>query len=188
MFPLILCRERLNRILSILDRNGGTLSLREFSRSFSVFRWELEQASALGLIEMAILKPPTGRPSHVARRVSQPPAAKLPPWRAQIEKPISIRHQFFALYSVLGAVKGGIKRFVFVPPLTWAYQKAFPKARKRRAAAASMSRLLGRYDVRVARTWYYAKMDGDIPRGEAMPLTASAIIQRLKQAKSWRVK
>jgi hypothetical protein len=88
----------------------------------------------------------------------------------------------------MGAVKGGIKKIVFMPTWTWAYQKAFPKARKRRAAAASMSRLMKQYHVRLARTWYYAQMDGDIPRGESMPVTASAIMQRLREVKSWRVK
>jgi hypothetical protein len=50
MRPLILCRERLDRILSILDRRGGELPVREFLRTFSVYEFEVTQAADLGWI------------------------------------------------------------------------------------------------------------------------------------------
>lgn len=184
----MLCRERLERIQRVLNKCGGVLPIRTFARTYSVWPWELEQAAALGWIEFSVRKPATGRPSRMVKSVSKPEAAKLPPWRCQIEKPISIRHQFFALHSSLGAVKGGIKKLVFMPPWTSAYQKAFPGARKRRAAAASMSRLMKRYDVRIARAWYYSLMDGDVPRGESMPSTVTAILQRLREVNSRRIR
>jgi hypothetical protein len=52
----ILCRERLDRIQRILARNAGALPVREFSRSFSVYEWEIEQAAALGWIHIAARK------------------------------------------------------------------------------------------------------------------------------------
>ena len=46
MRPLTLCRERLARIQRILSMNAGSLSVREFARSFSVWEWEIEEAAA----------------------------------------------------------------------------------------------------------------------------------------------
>ena len=92
MSALILCRERLDRIQRILERKAGVLSVREFARSFSVWEWEIEQAAALGWLKIETHKPRTGRPSRIATIVSKPQATKLPPYRWQIEKPISIRH------------------------------------------------------------------------------------------------
>jgi hypothetical protein len=188
MVPLILCRERLHRILSILDKNGGVLTVREFLRTFSVFRWEVEQAAELGWVELAALKPATGRPSCVAKSVSQTKAAQLPPWRAQIDKGIGIRPQHFALYSVCRAIKGGTSLLGGMPSYTEAYLMAFPRAKKRRAASASMSRLLRHPNVQAARAWNYSQIEGLIPRGAAMPRTASEIWQRLREAGSWRAR
>ena len=151
MIRLLLSRERLERIQRILNRVGGSLSLREFSRTFSVWVWEVEQAAALGWVKIETRKPRTGRPSRIATIVSKPEAAKLPPYRWQIEKPISIRHWNFAFHSAYFAIKGGSSAFFRTPPYTDAYLRAFPAARKRRAAAASMSRLLRHPHVRAAR-------------------------------------
>jgi len=102
-----LCRERLARIQRVLSKNVGALTVREFSRSFGVWEWELEQASILGWIQIDTHRPHTGRPSRIVQAVSNPEAAKLPPCRAEIERPISIRHWRFALFSAFGAIKGG---------------------------------------------------------------------------------
>jgi hypothetical protein len=99
----ILCRERLDRIQRILERNAGALTVREFARTFSVWEWKIEQAAALGWLKIATRKPRTGRPSRIATIVSEPKAAKLPPYRWQIEKPISIRHWNFAFHSAYSA-------------------------------------------------------------------------------------
>lgn len=187
MPPLPLCRERLDRIRRILTRNSGTLTVREFARSFSVWEWEIEQAAALGWIQIETRKPRTGRPSRIVREVSKPCTAKLPPYRWQIEKPISIRHARFAMLSTCGMHRGS-RLGPGLPCTTDIYQHAYPRALKRNAAAASASRLRRRNDVKAARTWHYARHDGDVPRDEPMPRTVSAIIQRLREVRSWRVK
>jgi hypothetical protein len=130
---MILCRERLARIQRVLKKNDGKLTVRDFARSFSVWEWEVEQAAALGWIEIETRKPHTGRPSRIAKIVSKPDAAK-----------------------------------------------------SRRAAAASMSRLLRHTEVKVARAWFYSKLSNEIPRDELMPDTARAIWQRLRELGSWR--
>lgn len=184
MTSSILCRERLNRILRILGKHG-TLPVREFARTFSVWEWEIEQAAALGWVEIETRKPRTGRPSRVVKMVSKTLAAKLAPWRCQIEKPISCRHWNFAFHSVYSAIRGGCSTFFRIKPYTDAYLRAFPAAKSRRAAAASMSRLLRRRDVKAARAWFYSKVRYEIPQDEPMPDTASGINQRLRELGSW---
>lgn len=183
-----LCRERLDRILRVLARNAGALTVREFARSFSVWQWEIEQAASLGFLKIETHKPLTGRPSRIARIVSECQAAKLPPYRCQIEKLISIRHWNFAFHSTYYAIKGGSSLFWRTPPYTDAYLRAFPAAKKRRAAAASMSRLLRHPHVKAARAWFYSKISQEIPKDEPMPDTASGIWQRLRELGSWRVR
>lgn len=46
MRPLTLCRERLDRSKRILHLNAGSLPVREFARSFSVWEWKIEEAAA----------------------------------------------------------------------------------------------------------------------------------------------
>jgi hypothetical protein len=185
----ILCRERLDRIQRILARNAGALTVRTLSRSYHVQPWEIEQAAALGWLEIITRKPHTGRPSRIVREVSKPEGAKLPPFRWQMEKGINYRHSSFGLYST-HAVKHGSRWLashgLSLPCITDVYQQAYPRARSRKAAAASASRLMRRSDVRAARAWYYARFDGDAPRSESMPDTASAIWQRLRELGSWR--
>jgi len=185
MRPLILCRERLDRILRILARVCGALTVREFGRTYSVWKWEVEQAAALGWIKIETHKPRTGRPSRIATIVSKPEAAKLPPYRWQIEKPIRFQHKLFAMHSTC-AVKHGSRKLVHLPAITDVYQSVFKRATKRRAATASASRLMRRSDVRAARAWYYARFDGDAPRNESMPDTERGIWQRLRELGSWR--
>lgn len=185
MLPLILCRERLERIQRILARKGGELPVRDFARTFSVWDWEIEQAAALGWVEIETRKPRTGRPSRVVRSVSKPEAAKLPPFRREIEKEISGRHWNFAFHSVYSAIRGGCSTIFCIQPYTDAYLRAFPAARSRRAAAASMSRLLRRPDVKAARAWFYSKVRQEVPQAERMPDTASGIWSRLREFGIW---
>ena len=185
---MILCRERLARIQRVLNKSAGDLTVRDFARSFSVWEWELEQAAALGWIQIETRKPRTGRPSRIVKRVSETHAAKLPPYRWQIQKRIRIRHWNFAFHSVYSAIRGGSSFLWRIPPYTDAYLQAFPAAKSRRAAAASMSRLLRHPDVRAARAWFYSKVSQEIPRDEPMPDTARAIWQRLHELGSWRIR
>ena len=185
MSPLLLCRERLKRIQSILHWQAGVLPIRDFVRSFHVWERELVQAAELGWVKIETHQPRTGRPSRIVRTVSNPPAAKLPPWRCEMEKPISIRHHLFAIHST-HAIKHGGKALVAIPCMADAYQNVFRGARNRRAATASASRLLRHRDVRAARAWCYARHDGDVPRDEPMPETANGIWQRLTELGSKR--
>ena len=101
--PLKLCRERLGRILHILDKHNGLLPVWEFSRTFSVWEWEVQQAAELGWVRIETRKPRTGRPSRVVTRaldVSKIHTAKLPPFRNALPKTISIRHWWFAHRSI----------------------------------------------------------------------------------------
>ncbi len=184
MRPAILCRERLNRILSILDRNAGALTVREFDRTYSVWKWEIEQAAALGWIAFETRKPRTGRPARFAVNVSICHAAKLPLYRRQIEKQIGLRHDIFALRSVYCGIKGGGRHILPLPNYTGIYLWSYSDAKSRRGAAASMSRLMRRDDVRAVRAWHYALLNREIPRDETMPQTASAIWQRLREVGS----
>jgi hypothetical protein len=78
---------------------------------------------------------------------------------------IKITHSRFALFSAFEAIKGGSSFAGGLPCFTDAYLKAFPGARKRRAAAASMSRLLRHPNVQAVRAWKYSQIEGVIPRG-----------------------
>jgi hypothetical protein len=187
---MLLCRERLARIQHFLNKNGGELTVRDFARTFSVWECELEQAAELGWIQIETRKPHTGRPSRIVREVSRPEGAKLPPFRWQMEKPISYRHAHFARLSTHAMHRGSrwlASRGFGLPCTTDVYQSAYHRALKRNAAAASASRLRRRNDVKAARAWYYARFDGDVPRDEPMPRTVNGIIQRLREAGSWRV-
>lgn len=183
MRALVLCRERLERIQDILERVGGMLSVRDFFRSFGIHEWEVTQAAELGWVKIETHKPHTGRPSRIARTVSKCSPAKLPLPRRLIGKCVSIRHANFAMYSVCLCVKGGAA-FIGMRPLTDAYLRAFPAARKRRAATASMSRLMRHPDVKAARAWLHAKVRLELHWSAPMPESAKEIWQRLRELKS----
>lgn len=186
MPPFTLSRERLARIQRLLHRHGGALSMRDFARSYGVWEWELEQAAALGWLEIETRRPSTGRPSQIARHVCKSLSAKLPPMRCQIERPIRTRHFLFALKSIQ-CVKHGRSGFMPMPPIVDAYQLAFPGARKLRAATASASRLLHHPDVKAARAWWRAQIRQEIPLGEPMPQTAAAIHRRMIELQAARL-
>jgi hypothetical protein len=181
MRDLILCRERLDRILAILDRRGGELPVREFGRTFSVHRWEVTQAADLGWIVIEIRKPRTGRPSLIARRVIKNEPAKLPPARRSIPKLIRFRHYDFAEQSLL-ARRWGRAAYVTLTSFTEAYIRKFPRARSRRAAAVSAHRLRKHPHVRAVRAWLYAKVNHEIPLDAPCPWTAEGIYRELAKA------
>ena len=174
----MLSSERLQRIQRLIGRHDGALSIRDFARSYGVYRWEIETAADLGWLVIETRKPPIGSPSLVARGFSKPDSTKLPPWRSEIEKPISFRHWRFVVESLLAVKRGGHRIFA-LQTMTDAYQSAFPNARKRRAASASVCRLLKTRGVRALRAWYRAQVVGKIANGVSPPATVSEIRQRL---------
>lgn len=181
MRPTILCRERLNRILLVLQRQGGVETIRQLSRRFSIRGWEIEQAADLGWVKVEIRKPRVGRPSQIVG-VSKTPTAKLPRWRCQIENEITRRHWLFAMRATLGAVKNGVSAFgPFGSTDCWtdAYQRTFGRAKSRAGARASASRLIRRPDIIAMRAWWYGKINQRIPLNEQMPNTTSAVRQKV---------
>lgn len=183
MRPLILCRERLERILSILGRRGGALSMRDFFRTFAVFDWEIEQAESLGWVTITMKKPPSGRPSRIVEKVSKNECAKLPPRRCQIPSQISFRHWNF-VFAYLSTS----------PPCnaSAAYRASFRGARSAAGARASANRLLKHPDVRAALAWIRACSDGDLPAIEKLKHPASAheireIFERLGHWRKWQL-
>lgn len=179
------CRERLNRILSVLERQGGAETVRQLTRRFSIFRHEIEEAESLGFIVIEKRKPRTGRPSKIAS-LSECQAAKLPPWRRELEKPIKATHQRFAMFSVCTSIKGGSRATGF-PGYVEAYRKAFPSAASLNGAYASCSRLLRHPHVFAARQWYYAETCGEIPNSP-FPDFESEIWTQLEVFGSWRAR
>ena len=75
---MMLSRERLHRILAVIQRQGGSETVRQLTRRFSIFRSEIKEAEALGWISIEKRKPKTGRPATIAR-LSKSQPAKLPP-------------------------------------------------------------------------------------------------------------
>lgn len=179
MRPHLLCRERLNRIQQILDRAGAQgVTLREFVRTYSFRKWELEHAAEQGWIEIATRRPRTGRPSRVVNAgISKPQPQNYPPWRAEIPRGISARHWQFALRCA-GIMPGGPFGYRMASAV-WAYSQTFHHARSRAGAAASASRLRNHPDVVAVRAWLTCEAQGTLPRGEPMPDTARGIWSRL---------
>jgi hypothetical protein len=182
-----LCRERLNRILSVLDRQGGSEALRQLERYFSIWRWEVNEAAALGWIEITTRKPRTGRPSLVAS-ISKIPPAKLPPWRHEIKKPVSQRHQTFAMRVALEGMKWGPVRLPsylglgFASCWTEVYQAVYHTANSRAGARASASRLIRHPDVQAVMAWCKARIRGEISFDEDLPWVPAEIWLRLSRA------
>jgi hypothetical protein len=178
MRPLLLCRERLYRLLSVLDREGGSCSLRDLERMYRIHSWEMEQAEDAGWVTISERKPAVGRPSRVATKLSENGAARLPPWRFMIPKELSCRHWRFALESTMPASSGG--RFGFsLSSATRAYLIAFPKAKSRAGGAASASRLKRKPMIQAARRWFQSShLMGS---HEQMPATPRAIYARLAE-------
>lgn len=154
MRPLILCRERLDRIARILKRRGGAVTIRDLWRSYGIRDWEVQQAVELGWLKITIRKPRVGRPSQLVEFCGLI-NAKFPSPRRSLEKEISGRHWLFALRSVTQAVKYGSSFCGFgIPGIVSAYANTY-KPRSWNGAYASASRLLKRRDVRAARQWFY---------------------------------
>lgn len=174
----VLCREWMNRILSVLDRNGGTCSIRDFSRTYGVWNWEVEQAETAGWVCIRERKPAVGRPSFEVVKLNECDSAKLPPPRYAIPHELSIRHDRFAMESISVVTLRGAFNFA-VQSATTSYLRAFPKCKSRSAAAASASRLMKRPMIRAARLWY-RRIDSRMV-AEPVPSTPAEIHRRLRE-------
>lgn len=179
--PLILCHERLTRLLFVLDREWVECSVRRLCRIFAIYDWEVEQAEEAGWVKISERKPSVGRPSCVARKVSENESAKLPPWRYMIPKELSVRHWRFALE--LTGVEHGRGHFGFtLSSATRAYLIAFPNAKSRAGDAGIASRLRKKPMIQAARRWFLAT---DLHSyDEEMPKMPQAIYRRLAELRA----
>jgi hypothetical protein len=174
----LLCRERLTRLLIVLDREGGSCSLRDLYRSYGIRNWEVEQAEEAGWVSIFEHKPTVGRPSWIAAKLSESHAAKLPPWKCQIPNELSIRHWRFA-FELANIVEGRGYFGFSLSTAVRAYLIAFPAAKSRAGAAASASRLSKKPMIQAARCWFLAT---DLHSyDEEMPPTPAAIYERLAE-------
>ena len=188
MRPAILCRERWERIETVLRRFDGTATLRELERSYAIRTWEVEASAELGWLTITTRRPRVGRPSRVAAfrdyEFAETPA--LPKYRSDIEKTISPRHLAFAWRCVHEATLGGM-RCLGIPGIVSAYVNTY-HPRSRRGAYASASRLYRHPDVRAARHWFHGEENVEWHPDEKMPRTARGIWMRFLELGNWRVK
>ncbi len=178
MRPLLLCRERLNRLLSVLERTDGVCSVRDLFRSYGIRDWEVQQAANAGWVSICERKPPVGRSSLVAVKLSENPSAKLPPYRYAIPNELSIRHQRFVLESISAVSNRNMFGFG-IQSATDAYLRAFPTCKSRAAAAVNACRLMKRPMIRAARLWY-RRIDMTL-LDEPLPPTPADVYRRLRE-------
>lgn len=177
MRPLILCRERLNRLLHVLDRMGGIAPIRDLGRSHGIWWWEVEQAEKLGWVRVSTNKPATGRPSDVAEILNNCPSAKYPHFRSQIPRDIKFSHRCFAINSV-NCVGASSPCGLRMATKTEAYMMAYPACRSRAAASVGASRLMKRMDVRLMRRWLFCEINGEICGN--MPWSVTELVEQLE--------
>jgi hypothetical protein len=183
-YETTLCRERLERLLEVLERNGGKETLRQLDRIYAIRRFEVLEAERLGWVVIKSQKPRTGRPSTVVQ-LSKTPAAKLPPWRRCMQRPMSHRHWKFALLTTCASLhRGG--SLSGLPCHIESYLKAYPAASSRNGAHASCSRLMNHPNVFAARQWLYATANGEIPRDLGKPQTPGEIWDALANYGNFR--
>ncbi|MBL9145329.1 MAG: hypothetical protein JNM99_16750 [Verrucomicrobiaceae bacterium] len=186
----MLCRERLTRIIAILARYPRGLSVRDFARTFSVWRLEIEQAAELGFVKIEARKPRTGRPaiivSRVSEDVSETQAAKLPPFRDEIPKPIRHRLWLLALHATQIEFNPRARFGFDLVPRYKAWMRASPAARSIAGARASASRVRRSRDAIAAKQWTFARTGGELPDNEPQPVSATEVWLRLKELGSWR--
>jgi hypothetical protein len=178
-------RESLDRLLLILEREGGAETRRQLSRLYSFQSWEIEEAEAMGFVRIEMRKPKTGRPSKVARLSKSQPRNYLPS-RSKIGRRIKYNHERFAFLTVFESLKGS-NRYSGLPGYVESYLKAYPGAKSRAGAYASCSRLLRHPHVFAARQWFYAQLCGEVP-GIPFPCYEPEIWEQLDAFGSWRAK
>lgn len=184
----ILTRQDGERLRRALDKRGGDASVRWLRDNSGIAEWIVEAAERAGWVRTYVLKPQVGRPSKWVKLMSLRDAKVLPD-RASVEPGFSFRHLEFALQSVVSAVPYGAswKGEKLRGCLADAYQNVYRRC-SRKSAYAAASRLVKRRDVNAMRQWWYAKINCEIPDGQAMPDCVSEIHRQLKEAGSPRAR
>ncbi len=181
---LILSYEELKRLERVMLRKGGSMPMREVTRSYGIPLWIVDRAVQGGWVKTYFRKPPgRGRPSRIGE-FRDSSFANLPLRRKEIEPGFSGRHRRFALECVYTAVERGSVRFG-IPAIVDVYQNLY-QCRSREGARASASRLMKRRDVQAMRQWYFAKLNREVWKDETMPDTISGIRKRLQEVGSER--
>lgn len=186
MKPDILTRESLSTINRVIDKNGGSVSIRFLLRNHYVQRWQVNAAVVEGFISLEQRKPRTGRPALMVSKVSNINPTQLPPSRYSLEDCISFRHWNFAFYYALGEIGPGL--FSFRRRAYVAYQRAFPTARSKAGAKASASRLLSQPHIQAAIQWSFAQRDQELDCHDLNPQTTTEIWDTLHALGSFRAK
>ena len=177
MRTMNLCRERLNRLLRLLEGKNDGISIRDLYRNFRIEWWEVEQAEKLGWVSISVHKPPRGRPSRRVQKVSENQHAKYPPFRYAVPKWISWKHRLFAEWTQSIVTAPNLFGFRMLSKAE-AYMRAFPNCRNRNAAAASASRLMKRTDVKLMIFWLRCESIRQVER--PMPFTIPELIEQLE--------
>lgn len=97
-WPYILTQEDAVRLLAVLARRGGRLTLRDLYRRHRFLPYMVEAAAGAGLVRIEMRKPRTGRPSQEVtlggESVNKSAPAK-PPRRDDIPRGLTIREERF---------------------------------------------------------------------------------------------
>jgi hypothetical protein len=97
-WPYILTQEDAARLVAVLARRGGRLTLRDLYRRHRFVPYMVEAAAGAGLVRIETRKPRTGRPSQEvtlgAESVNKSAPAKLPR-RGDIPRALTIREERF---------------------------------------------------------------------------------------------
>lgn len=184
--PFILTQEHLAAIERAIEKNGGEITTRNLDRIYGLYWPIIEQAEAEGFIEFFERKGKTGRPSILAKKVSNSHPTKPLPQRWQVEDLISRKHWRFAFYYVMGELGPGL--FSFRRRAYVAYQKAYPSATSKAGAKASASRLLRKPGIRAAIQWEFAKLSCEEEGYSLFPQTADEVWDALREIGSFRAK
>ena len=181
-----LTQESLATIYRAIDSNGGEVKIRNLDRIYGIPWLVIKQAKEEGFIEFFERKGKTGRPSELAKKVSNMNPTKLPPLRSNLEDLISQKQWDFAFHYVMGEYGPGFfdfKRRAYV-----AYQKAYRSAVSKGGAKASASRLLRKPGTRAAIQWEFAKMSGENNGRFLFPRTTNEVWDALREIGSFRAK
>lgn len=177
MIAFRLCRERLNRLLRILEGGHDGISVRDLQRTYRFEWWELEQAEKLGWVCTSVRMPRTGRPSTQLWRISNCQHAKLPPLRNDMPRWIKWKHRCFAEWTQVVVPASSAWGFRVITKVE-AYMRVYPGCRSRNAAAVSASRLMRRTDVRLMIRWLRCQTNGEV--SGVMPFTEWELIDQLE--------
>lgn len=172
----ILCRERLDRLLRVLRKVGGSATFRDLNRTFGIWAWEIEEAAELGWVSVISRKNSRGPTTWIAGIISNCSSAITPPRSHEIPRYIAFRHRRFAINSV-AVIYGVTFMDARIPSKAEAYRMTYPGCRSNAAAAVGACRLMKRLDVQLMRRWLFCEVEGEVTG--IMPWTVTELVKCL---------